>query len=267
MGAIYLVAMLFAALIVRVPPDVGASVSAHGAKPGTRPAGASLTADAAIRTPQFWLLWGVLFLNVTAGIGVLYVASPMIQDIFFPPTRFPGLSPKEATDAAAAAGAGFAGLLSLFNMGGRFLWSTLSDRIGRRPTYVVFFAAGSVLYALAPAVARLGGVGLFVAVFGVAISFYGGGFATIPAYLRDLFGTAQVGAIHGRLLTAWSAAGVAGPLLVNTLAPAPPGHSPGIAAYGNALHVMAGLLLAGLVCNLLVRPAAPSHIGQVVAAI
>jgi MFS family permease len=198
LGAGYFLFMMFGVLTVRVPPPGWAPAGWSGAKA----AAAGVDANAAVRTPQFWLLWAVLFLNVTAGIGVIEQASPMIQEMF------PGR-------VSAAAAGGFVGLLSLFNMAGRFAWSSLSDAVGRRPTYAVFFAAGAALYALTPQAGRAGNLALFVLGYGVILSMYGGAFATIPAYLRDRFGTLQVGAIHGRLLTAWSCAGVAGPVLVN----------------------------------------------------
>jgi MFS family permease len=243
MGVIYFCFMMFGAVMVRLPP------------PGWRPVGYTadsgkarlvsphdLTADEAIKAPQFWLLWAVLFLNVTAGIGVLGQASPMIQELF-------------TGRVTAAAAAGFVGLLSLFNMIGRFAWSSLSDYIGRKNTYTVFFLLGSVVYALTPQTSRVGMVVLFVLGFALIISMYGGGFATIPAYLRDLFGTAQVGAIHGRLLTAWSAAGVAGPVLVNYIREYQLEHGVSRAdAYTVTMYIMAALLLVGLVCNLLVHP-------------
>jgi MFS family permease len=205
------------------------------------PASQNVTADQAVRTLPFWLLWAVLFLNVTAGIGVLGQASPMIQEMF----------PGRVSSAAAA---GFVGLLSLFNMGGRFCWSSLSDYVGRKATYAISFLLGAALYALTPQTGKLGSVALFVLGYAVIISMYGGGFATIPAYLRDLFGTAQVGAIHGRLLTAWSAAGVAGPVLVNYIREYQIEHGAARAdAYTVTMGIMAGLLLGGLVCNSLVR--------------
>ncbi len=188
MGISYFLFMLFGAATVRLPP------------PGWKPAGfvpaaqqkklvtsAQVSADQAIKTPQFYLLWGVLFLNVTAGIGVLQQASLMSREMF--PT---------VTEATAG---GFVGLLSIFNMGGRFFWSSLSDYIGRKSTYVIFFLLGACLFALIPTTGSMGSVALFVGVCVVIFTMYGGGFATIPAYLRDMFGTMQVGAIHGRLLT------------------------------------------------------------------
>jgi MFS family permease len=248
LGVIYFCFMLFGALTVRVPPPdwrpPGYVPAARSAWQG--PAG-NVLADEAVKTPQFWLLWLVLFLNVTAGIGVLGQASPMIQEMF----------PGRVTAAAAA---GFVGLLSLFNMAGRFCWSSLSDALGRKTTYAIFFSLGAVLYALTPATGRLGSVALFVLGYGIILSMYGGGFATIPAYLRDLFGTAQVGAIHGRLLTAWSMAGVAGPVLVNYLREFQ--ISNGVApaeAYTVTMYLMAGLLVVGLVCDLLVRPVDSRH--------
>jgi MFS family permease len=196
----------------------------------------------AVKTPQFWLLWGVLCMNVTAGIGVLGQASAMSQEIF----------PGRVTAVAAA---GFVGLLSLFNMLGRFFWASTSDVIGRRNTYSCFFILGIVLYALVPGTGEIGNVALFVACFVVILSMYGGGFSTIPAYLRDLFGTRYVGAIHGMLITAWSVAGVLGPVLVNYIRQYQIDHGVAkAAAYNITMYIMAGLLLVGLLCNLLVKP-------------
>ena len=196
--------MTAGALPIRVPdPDAsGVVVRASPANVSALVSAGHVSPGSALRTPQFYLLWAVLFLNVTAGIGVLGQASAMIQEVF-----------RGAVKPAAAAG--FVGLLSLFNMGGRFFWASLSDRIGRRPTYTIFFSLGPLLYATVPLSGHLGSVPLFVAGVAAIMTMYGGGFATIPAYLADLFGTAYVGAVHGRLLTAWSAAGVAGPVLVN----------------------------------------------------
>jgi MFS family permease len=203
MGLIYFVFMLWGVVMVRVPP-AGWIPAGYipSAKPQKLVTSGHVSADNAIRTRQFYCLWMVLFLNVTAGIGVLGQASAMIQEMF----------KGRITPAAAA---GFVGLLSLFNMGGRFVWSSASDYLGRKRTYSIYFALGAVLYAFTPTTGHMGSVGLFVATYAVIMSMYGGGFATIPAYLRDIFGTAQVSAIHGRLLVAWSAAGVAGPVLVN----------------------------------------------------
>jgi MFS family permease len=205
----------------------------------------NVTRAQAIRTPQFWLLWGVLFLNVTAGIGVLGQASLMIQDVL---------------GVTVAAAAGFVGLLSLFNMVGRIFWASTSDRLGRRPTYMIFFALGAVLYALTPTLGHIHAVVLFVLAYGVILSMYGGGFATIPAYLRDMFGTVEVGAIHGVLLTAWSAAGIAGPYLLNGIRAYELAH--GVAktdAYGVTMYLMAILLVIGFICNWLVTPVAQRY--------
>ncbi|MGD1067655.1 MAG: MFS transporter, partial [Vulcanimicrobiaceae bacterium] len=194
----------------------------------------------ALRTPQFYLLWLVLFFNVTAGIAVLGQASLMAQDVL---------------GVTAAAAAGFVGLLSLFNMGGRIFWASMSDYIGRKGTYVIFFVVGAILYALTPTLGQLHNIALFVLAYCIVLTFYGGGFATIPAYLRDLFGTVEVGAIHGVLLTAWSAAGVVGPVLINYIRAFELSH--GVAkndAYGVTMYVMAVLLVLGLICDLLVRP-------------
>ena len=243
LGVGYAALMAVGALLFRVPPPGWTPAGFDPARPTHR----SITKDnvhpdTAIKTRTFWLLWAVLCLNVTAGIGVLGQASAMIQEVF-------------GGRVTAAAAAGFVGLLSLFNMGGRFFWSSLSDRIGRKPTYTIFFGLGIVLYAAVPAVGALGGVGLFVACFALILTMYGGGFATIPAYLSDMFGTRFVGAIHGRLLTAWSTAGVLGPVLVNYIREYQIDRGvPKAQAYNVTMAVMAGLLVVGFGCNRAVRP-------------
>jgi MFS family permease len=182
----------------------------------------------------------VLCMNVSAGIGVLGQASAMSQEIF------PGC-------VTVVAAAGFVGLLSLFNMVGRFFWASTSDLIGRRNTYFCFFILGLLLYSLVPQTGAIGSVPLFVGCFAIIISMYGGGFATIPAYLRDIFGTRYVGAIHGMLLTAWSVAGVLGPVLVNYIRQYQIDHGvPKAQAYNTTMYILAGLLVVGLLCNLLV---------------
>jgi MFS family permease len=159
-----------------------------------------------------------------------------------------------------AAAAGFVGLMSLFNMGGRFVWASVSDYIGRRNTYMVFFVLGIILYSLVPTTGAIGSIALFVAAFLIIISMYGGGFATVPAYLRDIFGTMHVGAIHGRLLTAWSAAGVLGPVLVNYIRQSQIDHGvPKAQAYSVTMYIMCALLLVGLICNVLMRPVEERH--------
>ena len=248
LALIYAAFMTFGVLTVRVPPagwkpDGYVAPSAGTNKMMTT---ANVSAAESIKTRQFWLLWTVLFCNVTAGIGILEQASPMIQD-FFP------------DDVGPAEAAGFVGLLSLFNMGGRILWSSTSDVIGRRPTYMLYTGIGAVAFFFL-ATAGNTAVFVFVALAAVIISFYGGGFATVPAYLKDMFGTYQVGAIHGRLLTAWSAAGVAGPLIVNVITDSQrDGGASGQAAYRPSLLVMVGLLVVGFIANLLVRPVDERH--------
>jgi MFS family permease len=265
MGVIYFVAMMCGAFGYRLPP------------PGWKPAGwappveqrAMITArnvhvSQAWRTPQFWLLWMVLCMNVSAGIGVIGIASPMIQEIFG--GRLIGLpgALKDLTEAQkaqlATIGAAFAALLSLFNIAGRIGWASLSDYIGRKRTYFIFFGLGILLYSLAPFAGRTGNVTLFVLIFGVILTMYGGGFATIPAYLADLFGTQYVGAIHGRLLTAWSTAGILGPQLVNNLREYQIAHGlPNAQAYNVTMYVLAGLLVIGFICNLAVKPVDPRY--------
>jgi MFS family permease len=243
MGVIYFMYMMIGVIAVRVPAaDWKPAGWVPSAKPQRLVTTAHVAVDNAWRTPQFWLLWGVLCMNVTAGIGVLGQASPMIQEIFS----------GRVTPAAAA---GFVGLLSLFNMGGRFIWAAMSDYLGRRNTYMVFFLLGIVLYSTVPSLGHLGYIALFVAAFAVILSMYGGGFATIPAFLRDMFGTMNVGAIHGRLLTAWSVAGVLGPVLVNYIRQFQIDHGVAKAqAYSITMYIMCGLLFVGFLCNLAMRP-------------
>ncbi|WP_377297397.1 OFA family MFS transporter [Rhizobium sp. SGZ-381] len=213
------------------------------------------------KTPQFWLIWAVLCLNVSAGIGVIGMASPMLQEIFAgsligqPGVAFAQLDAGQKAQIAAIA-AGFTGLLSLFNIGGRFFWASMSDKLGRKNTYFCFFILGIVLYALAPTLALMGSKALFVLAFGIILSMYGGGFATIPAYLADIFGTQFVGAIHGRLLTAWATAGIAGPFVVNYIREAQiaAGVAPGPALYTSTMYILAGMLAVGLIANAFVKP-------------
>lgn len=251
LGVIYLIVMLFGAYIVRVP--------AEGWKPkGFNPqtitqkklvTNSNVLVDNAVKTRSFYLLFAVLMLNVTAGIGILGQASVMIQELF---------SEKSVGAAKAISewqAARFVMLLSLFNMAGRFIWSSLSDKLGRKTTYTIFFTLGAILYSTVPSLGTNGNIVLFVAAFAIIISMYGGGFATIPAYLRDLFGTKHVGAIHGRLLLAWSAAAILGPVLVNYIRQYQIDvlGLPKAQAYSITLYIMAGLLIIGLICNLAVR--------------
>jgi MFS family permease len=242
LGIVYFCFMMVGATIVRVPA------------PGWKPEGYTAPVVEqklitnkhvyvydAIKTPQFWLIWLVLCLNVTAGIGVLGQASAMSQEMF----------PGKVTAVAAA---GFVGLLSLFNMAGRFIWASTSDVIGRKNTYFCFFALGTVLYCLVPWTGSIGSVALFVLCFVVIMSMYGGGFATVPAYLKDMFGTRYVGAIHGWLITAWSAAGVFGPVLVNYIREYQIDHGvPKAQAYNTTMYIMAGLLVIGFICNAMIK--------------
>jgi MFS family permease len=248
LGLIYLCFMMVGAAIVRLPPP---GWMPPGYVPPAQPkrliTNRNVFVYQALKTPQFWLIWWVLCLNVTAGIGVLGQASAMSQEMF----------PGQVTVTAAA---GFVGLMSLFNMGGRFFWASVSDYIGRKNTYFVFFVLGVLLYSLVPHAGRAGSVALFVICFCIIISMYGGGFATVPAYLRDMFGTRYVGAIHGLLLTAWSMAGIFGPVLVNYIRQYNVEHGvPKAAAYNVTMYVMAVLLVIGFICNLLIRPVHERH--------
>ncbi|RTL49650.1 MAG: MFS transporter [Bradyrhizobiaceae bacterium] len=264
MGLIYFVFMMIGAFSYRIPP---AGWVPEGFVPPAK-ANAMITTknvhlNNAHKTPQFWLIWLVLCMNVSAGIGVIGMASPMLQEIFagkligLPDVGFNAL---DVTQKATIAGiaAGFAGLLSLFNIVGRFFWASLSDKMGRKNTYYTFFILGIVLYALAPTFAAMGSKLLFVLAFGIILSMYGGGFATVPAYLADMFGTQFVGAIHGRLLTAWSTAGIIGPVVVNyirefQLAAGVPRDQ----LYNTTMYILCGMLLIGLICNYLIKPVDP----------
>jgi len=248
MGSLYFISMLIGALTILIPP-------LDWQPPGWTPpqqANKMITdkhvhIDQALKTPQFYFLWLVLCMNVSAGIGVLSQASVMIQEMF-----------KGTVTPAAAAG--FVGLLSLFNMGGRFFWSSISDFLGRKNTYFVFFILGAGLYATIPTMGMHGNMIMFVLLYAIIMSMYGGGFATIPAYLADIFGTRFVGGIHGRLLTAWSTAGVLGPVLVNYLREYQIGQGVAKAeAYNVTMYIMAGLLVIGFISNLLIRPVHEKH--------
>jgi MFS family permease len=211
--------------------------------------------------PQFWLVWMVLCMNVSAGIGVIGMASPMLQEVFggnlIGVAKKFGELDKGQLAAIAGVAAGFTALLSLFNIGGRFFWASLSDKMGRKMTYVVFFVLGGLLYASVPGSAAAGSKLLFVAAFCIILSMYGGGFATVPAYLADLFGTQMVGAIHGRLLTAWATAGILGPVVVNYMREYQLGLGiPREQVYNQTMYILVGMLVVGLLCNLLVRPVA-----------
>jgi len=246
MACLYAVSMLFGAFIVRVPAEgwkpAGWEPKAH-VKPMVT--NANVAVDTAWKTPQFWCLWVVLCMNVSAGIGILGQASKMCTDMF---------------GVTAAVGGGFAGLLSIFNMGGRFIWSSASDHIGRKAVYCIYFILGAILYCLIPYTQNIGSQTLFVVVTAIIISMYGGGFATIPAYLKDMFGTYQVGAIHGRLITSWSIAAILGPSLVNYISTAKIAAGvPKAEAYNATMYLMAGLLVVGLIANLLVCPVHPKH--------
>lgn len=264
MGVIYFAFMLFGVFRARIP--------AEGWKPaGYTPAADNgnkmittkhVLADTAMKTRQFWCLWVVLCCNVTAGIGVLAQASPMIQDMFLKPKLAgQGLSAEEIAISAAATAGGFVAMLSFFNLIGRFFWSSFSDYIGRKNTYTIYLLLGAILYFSIPTMANVGSIVIFVIIWCIILTMYGGGFATIPAYLKDLFGTKQVGAIHGRLLTAWSVAALLGPTIVTELRSyqiESLGMEPKD-AYSKTMYIMAAFLIVGLVANLLVKPVNPKY--------
>ena len=264
MAAIYFVYMIAGSLGYRLPAP---GWKPKGWEPKPRTAlitSRNVALNTATVTPQFWFVWGVLCLNVTAGIGIIGMASPMLQEVFG--GRLIGVNQpfeqlNQAQHAAIATlAAGFTGLLSLFNIAGRFCWASFSDYIGRKPTYMVFFLLGITLYASIPWTAATGNMALFVGFFCIILSMYGGGFATVPAYLADLFGTRVVGAIHGRLLTAWSAAGIFGPVIVNYIREYQLAHGVAHAqVYTITMYILAGILVVGLICNISVRPVADKY--------
>ncbi|MFD8805086.1 OFA family MFS transporter [Streptomyces sp. NPDC059597] len=246
-GLSYAVFMALGVLLIRVPRAPQRTTA--GEAVAAEPTGVRVSAGSAVRTPQFWCLWVVLCTNVTAGIGILEKAAPMITDFFA----------DSSAPVSVSAAAGFVALLSAANMAGRIGWSSASDLIGRKNIYRVYLGVGALMYLL---IALFGDSAklLFVLCALVILSFYGGGFATIPAYLKDLFGTYQVGAIHGRLLTAWSTAGVLGPLIVNWIADRQEDagkHGP--ALYGLSFAIMIGLLVIGFAANEFVRPVHARH--------
>ena len=266
MAVIYFIFMMAGALGYRVPPS------------GWKPAGWTppATTNSTMITqnhvhvskvwgiPQFWLVWLVLCLNVSAGIGVIGISSPMLQEVFGGHllgvnVGFSDLSIEQKA-AIAAIAAGFTGLISLFNIGGRFVWASCSDFFGRKMTYVIFFVLGFILYVSLPWSAKAGSIALFVGAVCIILSMYGGGFSTVPAYLADLFGTQMVGAIHGRLLTAWATAGILGPVVVNYMREYQLSLGmPRDQVYNTTMYILAGMLVLGLICNLLVRPVAAKH--------
>jgi MFS family permease len=267
MAIIYFVFMIGGALGYRLP--------ATGWQPKGWVPPAAQTANAMITQrhvhvekvwgiPQFWLVWLVLCMNVSAGIGVIGISSPMLQEVFGGalidvPKKFGALDKTQLATIAAIAG-GFTALLSLFNIGGRFFWASLSDRLGRKLTYTVFFVLGGLLYFSIPSAAAGGSQLLFVGAFCIILSMYGGAFATVPAYLADLFGTQMVGAIHGRLLTAWATAGILGPVVVNYMREYQLGLGiPREQVYNQTMYILVGMLVIGLVANLLVRPVADKY--------
>ncbi|SAI30635.1 MFS permease [Bordetella ansorpii] len=268
MAIIYFVFMMSGAMGYRVPPT---GWKPEGWTPPASQANNAMITKGHVHVkrvwgiPQFWLVWLVLCLNVTAGIGILGMASPLLQEVFGgilidkPQLGYADLD-KAQLAAIAAIAAGFTGLLSLFNIGGRFFWASLSDKLGRKLTYLTFFVLGFVLYASIPWSAHAGSLALFVGAFCIILSMYGGGFATVPAYLADLFGTQMVGAIHGRLLTAWSAAGIFGPVLVNYIREYQLSLGvPRAQVYDITMYILAGMLVLGFLCNLAIRPVNPKY--------
>ena len=267
LAAIYFVFMIGGALAYRVPTS---GWKPAGWTPPAKAAGNGMITDRHVHVskvwgiPQFWLLWAVLTLNVSAGIGIIGMSSPLLQEVFGGrliglDIAFNDLDTAQKAQIAAIA-AGFTGLLSLFNIGGRFVWASVSDFIGRKMTYFVFLVLGLILYTSIPSLAHAGQLALFVAAFGIILSMYGGSFSTIPAYIADLFGTQMVGAIHGRILTAWATAGVLGPVLVNYIREYQIANGvPKAQAYDVTMYVLAGMIVLGLICNAMVRPIADKH--------
>jgi MFS family permease len=263
LAAIYFVFMMGGAFGYRLPQTGWRPEGWTPKAATTMMSGQQVHLKDAHKTKQFWLIWAALCLNVSAGIGVIGMASPMLQEIFGgkligqPDVPFTALDVAQSA-AVAAIAAGFTGLLSLFNIGGRFFWASLSDGIGRKATYYTFFVLGILLYLSAPWAAHAGSRGLFVLAICIILSMYGGGFSTAPAYLADLFGTQFVGAIHGRLLTAWSTAGIIGPVVVSYIREFEiTAGVPRDQVYDVTLYILAGFLVVGLICNWAIKPLAP----------
>ena len=269
LGVIYFIFMLSGSFGYRIPATgwKPANWNPPVTKDNAMIATKHVHLNTAHKTPQFWLLWIVLCMNVSACIGILGAASPMLQETFggaLIGQAQLGFIDVKADDGLSAAealvGAGFVGLISVFNIFGRIGWASSSDRLGRKRTYFIFFVLGAVLYCTAAYVAGFKSLSLFVACFCIISSMYGGGFATIPAYLADMFGTQFVGAIHGRLLTAWSTAGIIGPVVVNYM------HDTRLEAgvpyeqiYAPIMLVLAGMMVIGFVANMLIKPVADKY--------
>lgn len=265
LAAIYFIFMISGALGYRIPND---DWQPQGKLPITPVNSVKMMTTNHVhvknvfKIKQFWLVWTVLCMNVSAGIGIIGMSSPMLQEVFGGQLlgvakSYAELDKTQLTEIAAIA-AGFTALLSLFNIGGRFFWASLSDKLGRKLTYTIFFLLGGGLYLSIPHLANSGSMLLFVAAFCLILSMYGGGFSTVPAYLADLFGTEMVGAIHGRLLTAWATAGILGPVIVNYMRDYQISLGvPSAQVYNQTMQILAGMLLLGLLCNGLIRPIHP----------
>lgn len=229
LGTIYFVVMLASSLYLEKPPEgyVPPGVVIEETKTASTDL-AQLTANEAIKTKRFYFLWLMLFINVTCGIAILAVASPMGVEIA-------GLS----TGAAAI----MVGIMGVFNGGGRLIWASISDYIGRPNLYTIFFVLQIVVFAILPFTTN--GL-LFQILLFIMISCYGGGFSAIPAYIGDIFGTKQLGAIHGYILTAWAAAGLAGPFIVAEIYEA-------TQSYALSLYIFVALFVIALIISIIIR--------------
>ena len=229
LGLTFFVIMFLSALYLEKPeegylPEGFKQKVASGHKM-IKPDLALLGVNEAVKTPRFYGLWVMLFINVTCGIAIIGVASPLLQEVL-------GIS---ALVAAAAVG-----LMGVFNGAGRIFWASLSDYLTRPIVYIIFFATQAIAFYVLPSITE---IIIFQVILYFIMSCYGGGFASIPAYIGDIFGTKELGAIHGYILTAWAAAGLVGPLIISIV-------KDSTGSYAETLYVFSGFFVIALIVSI-----------------